>query len=452
MNKLRAIDKLRANRTLRRRHELIDNLSLPLALEEAGPPRATVQLLSVLTLFLLAALIWAGVTQVGQVAVTTGQVVPAAPLQSVQHLEGGIVEAILVEEGHTVRAGQPLVRLRAASAGADLEQLRAREAALEFEVERLSAYVEDRNPTFDGAADFAALRDDQLDILATQREADESRRQVLLLQAEQKRSERDGLQRKQASLRSQVAILEEQLEVRETLHEKGLTSKLVVLDTRRAVAALQADLVETDADLAQASQAVRELESRLVELEATSTADAVDEMATAAAELAEVREAIAKLEDRFSRLMVRAPADGVVQGLAVETVGGVIAPGQELMQVVPIGGNLLAEVRVNPKDIGHVRVGQPAAVKVSAFDVARLGDVDGEITRLSPSTFLDDDGSPYYRAMISLDRNYVGAEQDNNVILPGMVVTADVQTGARSILQYLAGPAYRALSSALRER
>ncbi len=444
--------KSRTSRKTRRQHQLMNSISLPLALEEAGPPQATIQLVSVLTLFVVAAIVWAGVTQVGQVAVTSGQVVPAVPLQAVQHLEGGIVDEILVEEGSKVVAGQPLLRLRAASASADLDQLRAREATLAFQVERLSAYVEDRRPSFHSQAAFSAMRDDQLAILTTQREADASRRQVLLLQAGQKRLEREGLRNKQASLLSQLAILEEQLEVREALLAKGLNSKLVVLDTRRTVAALQVDLGETDADLAQANEAVREIETRLVEFEATSNAEAVDEMADAAAELAEVREAIAKLADRFSRLLVQAPADGIVQGLTVETVGGVVAPGQELMKIVPIGGNLLAEVRVSPKDIGHVHVGQSAAVKVSAFDVARLGGIDGQVTQLSPSTFLDAEGNPYYRARIRLDRNYVGAEQDRNVILPGMVVTADVQTGARSVLQYLAGPAYRALSSALRER
>ena len=301
--------------------QLLENLSLPLALEEAGPPRATLQLVTVLTLLVVAALVWAGVTQVRQVAVTTGQVIPAAPLQPVQHLEGGIVEEVFIEEGTTVSAGQPLLRLQAASAGSDLEQLRAREAALGYRVESLSAYVEDRRPSFDRETGFPALRADQLDVLSTRREADASRREVLQSQADQKRLELEGLRNRQASLRTQLDILGEQLAVREQLLAKGLISRLVVLDTHRAVAALQADLVETDADVAQAGEAIREIETRLVEFDTTSTAEAVDEMTEAAAELAEVREAIAKLQDRFTRLVVHAPADGVVQGLTVEAAG-----------------------------------------------------------------------------------------------------------------------------------
>ncbi len=445
--------KRRAKRKLRRQHQLVDSLSLPLALEEAGPPRVTGQLVFILTLFVAAAIVWASVTQVGAVAVTSGQVVPEVPLQSVQHLEGGIVDEILVDEGVEVAAGQPLLRLRAASTEADLDQLRSREAALAYEVERLRAYVEDREPNFvEQSAGFASLREGQLDILATQREADESRRQVLQLQAQQKRLERDGLKNRRVSLREQKAILTEQLEVREKLLARGLSSKLEALTARRAVAALQAELAEIDADLAQAGEGMREYEARIVEFEATSNAEAFDAMADAAAALAEVRQTVAKLADRSSRLLIRAPADGVVQGLSVKTVGGVVAPGQELMKIVPVRGSLVADVRVSPKDVGYVQVGQSAEVKVSAFDVARLGGIAGQIIQISPSTFLDEAGSPYYRARIKLDRNYVGESPGRNVILPGMVVTADVQTGARSILQYLAGPAYRALSSALRER
>ena len=122
------------------------------------------------------------------------------------------------------------------------------------------------------------------------------------------------------------------------------------------------------------------------------------------------------------------------------------------MEIVPVGQDVVVEVRVNPKDIGHVEIGDPASVKVSAFDVARLGGVEGRISKLSPTTFADEQGEPYFTAQIQLDRNYVGEDPGKNLILPGMVVTADVQTGSRSILQYLAGPIFRTLSRALHER
>ncbi len=430
----------------------MDNLSLPLVLEEAGPPHATLQLVIVMTALVFGLVVWGAVTQVGQVAVASGQAVPGRPVQAVQHLEGGIVAEILVEEGSLVMAGQTLLRLESASAAADREELRAREATLSFQVERLSAYVEDRDPDFIDDLNFENLRADQQELLAKQRAADVSRRAVLLAQFDLRRIEEAGLSERRGSFEAEVSILREQLEIREKLHEKGLTSRLVVLEARRAVVSAEEEVQEIRSAGAQAHEAVREAESRFVEFEATKEADALSEMAVAAAELAVVREAIAKLSDRLVRLVVTAPASGVVQGLAVETVGGVVAPGQPLMEIVPVGQDVVVEVRVNPKDIGHVEIGDPASVKVSAFDVARLGGVEGRISKLSPTTFVDEHGEPYFSAQIQLDRNYVGEDPGKNLILPGMVVTADVQTGSRSILQYLAGPIFRTLSRALHER
>ena len=444
--------RIRTKRRLSRQQQLVANLSLPVALEEAGPPRTSLHIISVLTFFVAASFVWAGATEVGEVATTSGQIVPATPLQSVQHLEGGIVDEILVGEGSVVTVGQPLLRLRELSASGDLEQLRVRKASLVYQIERLSAYVEDRNPIFDTQYGFAALQSDQLSLLTTRREADANRRNVLLSQVDQKQSELKGLHNKQNGLRAQIETRREQLSVYEELFAKGLASRLVMLDARRAVEALQTQLVESDADAARAAEAVEEIRTRLLEIENTKNADALDELAKSAAELAEVRGALAKIEDRITRLVVRAPANGIVQSISVKTIGGVVAPGQELMNIVPTDGTLLAEVRVSPKDIGHVEVGQPAAVKVSAFDVARLGDIAGEISQLSPTTLLDEQGNLYYLARIALEQNYVGDGEDGNFILPGMVVTADVKTGSRSILQYLAGPAFRTFAAALRER
>ena len=443
---------LRAYRRRTRKRQLMANLSLPTVLEEAGPPEATLHLASILTMLVAGALLWAGMTKIGEVATTSGQIVPGVPLQSVQHLEGGIVEGILIEEGSPVTVGQELIRLRAAAASADLDQLQARQAALRFEVERLRAYVEDRDIVFPADAGFADLQEDQREILKSRREADSSARGVVLSQIDQKLLELDGLRNKRISLRAQLATLNEQLALREELFSRGLGSRLVTLEARRAVEAAEAQLVETDAGVAGALEAAAEAEARLLELESSNIAEARDEMASASAELAEVTSTIAKIEDRFERLVIRAPVTGIVQSLAIETIGGVIAPGQELLSIVPSDGVLLAEVRVQPKDIGSVAIGQQASVKVSAFDVARLGDIRGHVTQLSATTLVDEQGEPYYAAQIALEQNHVGNPDDGNFVLPGMVVTADLKTGSRSVLQYLAGPAYRTFNSALRER
>ncbi len=435
-----------------RRQQLLANLSLPAALEEAGPPTATLQMAAVLTMLVGAAFVWSGVTRIDEVATTTGQIVPATAVQSVQHLEGGIVDRVLVSRGTIVERGDELMRLRAESASADLDQLRVREASLSFQVERLSAYIDERSPDFGTDPTYANLQRDQRDQLMSRRAADVNQRSVVLSQADQQRLGLTGLRNTRDRLRTQLATVQQQADLRQELFDRGVGSRLASLEAQRAVQALEVQLSETDSLISSTEEAVREAEARLLELDSTNVAEAQDELAQAASELAEVNSTIAKIADRFDRLVVRAPVSGIVQSVEVETIGGVIAPGQELLTIVPSEGRLLAEVRIKPKDIGHIAVGQDAAVKVSAFDVARLGDIAGQITHLSATTLVDEQGEPFYQARIALDENYVGESTDGNFVLPGMVVTADVQTGSRTVLQYLAGPAFRTFKAALHER
>ncbi|MFQ5971149.1 MAG: HlyD family type I secretion periplasmic adaptor subunit, partial [Alphaproteobacteria bacterium] len=424
-------------RTARRR-QLVRFLSQSLVLEESGPPRLIVQTIAAISFLVIGLLIWAGVAEIGEVAVADGQIIPAGSVRLVQHLEGGIIAEIFVDEGDVVEAGQSLVRLEAAAALAELEQLRARHAALLLQAERLRAFVDGREPDFSrfGVA-HPELQADQEAILAMQREAAVNRRQVLETRVEQRRAELATLEEQRGFLGDQVAIIQEQVDVRRQLLEKGLASRLSFLDTERALSRAQGELAETIGNIARAIERLNEAESSLAELHANDRSDALAEMGEVTAEIAEVREALVRLEDRVLRLEIIAPARGVVQALATRTVGGVVAPGQILMEIVPFDDTLVAEVRLAPRDIGHVRVGHKTMVKVTAYDPARFGSIPGRIIHISPSTLLTETGEPYYKGIIELERNSLGGEPGTNLVLPGMIVNADISTGSRSLLQYL---------------
>ena len=156
--------------------------------------------------------------------------------------------------------------------------------------------------------------------------------------------------------------------------------------------------------------------------------EALAERGKITAELAQVREKLKRLQDRVSRLNVRAPTDGYVKGLKVVTEGGVIQPGQPIMEVVPLGRNLIVESRITTRDIGHVQIGQRAKVKIDTYDFARYGPVHGTLVSISATTFQDDDGRPYYKGIIKLDRTYAGRNPKANPITPGMTVQAEVIT------------------------
>ena len=432
--------------------KLVGFLSRPLLLEESGPPRVLSHLLAIISLLVVTGIVGAGVTEITETAMTHGQIMPSGSVRLVEHLEGGIVSDILVEEGQVVRRNDVLLRLRNVDAVAELERLRAQEAALALRAERLRSFVLDRPPDFSAGEAHPALVADQKAILDIQVEARASQRQVLLSRIDQRRLELEALDEQQRSVEEQLEITGRETSMRRRLVEKGLDSEVNFLDVERRLAQVRGERLGILGQISSTREALHEAESSLVELDATLRNDALKEMGEVTAELAEVRESVARLEDKVDRLEVTAPLDGIVKGLIQNTVGGVIAPGEAILEIVPRGETLVAEVRVEPRDIGHIRVGQAVKIRISAYDVVRFGTLKGTLRQVSASTFQDEEGRPYYKAIVGLERGYLGSSPHHNLLLPGMVVDADINTGTKTLLQYLLKPVYRAFDSAFHER
>ena len=436
----------------RRKAKLIGFLSQPTLLEEAGPPRILLHLLFTASLMIGGFLVWAAITEIKETALAQGQVMPAGSVHSVQHLEGGIVSEILAVEGSVVEEGQVLMLLSPTAAQSDLEQLRVREIGLALQAERLRAFVLGHTPDFSIGRMNPALVRDQRTILNTQIQARDSQSSVLLARIEQRKAELASLAARRENFEGQAAIIREQLEMRGQLLEKGLVSRVVYLETQRALTETLGELSETEGRISEIEEALVEAQRTLVELDAQLDNEALKEMGEINTELAEVREQMERLEDRVSRLAVLSPSRGVIKGLNVHTIGAVVAPGDVLLEVVPIDDEMVAEVQIEPRDIGHIQIGQAARVKVTTYDTARHGVIEGRLDRISASTFEDEQGEVFYRATIVLDKNYVGNQPDRNLVLPGMLVDADIRTGGKSLLRYLFKPVYRSLDSAFSER
>ena len=436
----------------KRQKRLIRFLSQPLLLEEAGPPGALLHLLLAGSFAVAGFIAWAAFTEMKETALTHGQIMPAGSVHVVQHLEGGIVAGILVQDGQVVEQGEPLLRLEAASALAELEQLQAREAALALKAERLRAFVLGHEPDFSAGDNYADLVNDERAILRLQLEARANQQAVLLSRVEQRRAELKSLAQQRENVQEQIDIITEQAGMRRRLMEKGLVSKVAYLESERALSKTVGELTALIGQTARTEEALAEAQNSLVELDSTLGNEALNEMGLVGGELAQIREQLTKLEDRVARLEITAPVRGVVKGLVTRTVGGVIAPGDILMEIVPFEDKLVAEVRIEPRDVGHLRTGQNARVKVTTYDVARFGAVEGQLERISASTFSDEEGAPYYKGVIALARNHVGETAGRNPILPGMVVDVDISTGSKSLLRYLLKPVYRSLETAFTER
>jgi len=435
-----------------RNRRLVKFLSQPLILEEAGPPRALLQLTIIASLMVGGFIAWAAVTDIRETALAQGQVMPAGSVHVVQHLEGGIIAEIHVDEGQVVEVGEPLFRLEEAAALAELDQLRVREAALSLQAERLRAFVLGHEPDFSRSPSYDNMVSDQRVILEMQMNARDSQRAVLLSRVEQRKTEIVSLAEQRKSLEAQIAIIREQLEIRRGLLEKGLMSRIQFLETEHALSQALGDLSTLDGDAARAKEALAEAQNSLMEMEASLGNEALGEMGDVSAELAQVREQLVKLEDRVDRLVIAAPSRGIVKGLITHTIGAVIAPGDVLLEIVPFEDEMVAEVQIHPRDVGHLRVGQEAQVKVTTYDASKHGMVTGTLRRISASTFQDQDGQPFFKATITLDTNFVGHDPAQNPVLPGMQVDANIRTGSKSLLRYLLKPVYRSLDVAFRER
>lgn len=425
-------------------------------LEEAGTPRLLRTAMFAVSGLVACAIVWAAVTKVDEVAVGAGQILPSSRVQVIQHLEGGIVREILVQDGARVKKGQILIRLDRAAATAELDQERAKETILSLQADRLEAFANGKGwkpLRLEGKlARHRHLVADQLAILAQQRRERMSQREVIESQIRQREAELVVLSKTETSLVRQLEIVRESFQMRRRLLNQGVTSRADYLDIKRDLERTTGDLAAVRARTNKANAELKEANQKREELDQRLRKEALAERGKITAELAQVREKLKRLEDRVTRLEVRAPVEGYVKGLKINTEGGVIQPGQPIMEVVPVDRDLIVESRITTRDIGHVQIGQRAKIKIDTYDFARYGAVRGTLTSLSATTFQDDNGRPYYKGIIKLDRMYAGYNPKANPITPGMTVQAEVITGSKSVLSYLLKPIYTTLQSGFRER
>lgn len=424
---------------------------LPLSLEEPGQPGLARAIIIACFALLAAFLLWAAATPVPEVAVAQGQVTTVAPVAPVQHLEGGIIGAVLVADGDQVRQGQPLLRFAAEAVSAELDQLRAREAGLRFQSARLRAFL-DGTPFAAEDSGFAQLAADQRAELEDRLHALADREAMLRAQLAQRQADHAALTAQLAGLHRQLDLQAGELALREKLLDQGLTTRVAVLEVRRAVLAASAEIERLEAVSAAGERAVAEAMARLSETSSSARAEASRDLSRANQDLAEVSEAVRRTMERAGRLTVLAPSAGTVKGLLAKSPGQVVQPGAVLMEIVPRDAPLLVEARLSPRDVGFARVGQPVSVKVQTFDYARYGTLDGTLVQISATTTPDERGQPWYLGRVQLAADHVGHDPAQNRLLPGMTVQADITTGGKTLLQYLLKPVHAAMSESFRER
>lgn len=418
-------------------------------IQNISPQRAFVLLLltSSLCVFL-----WAGLTNVDVIVRAEGQIIPAGKSQIIQHLEGGIIRKILVQEGQVVVAGQPLMELSDVQTRSNLGQEQSKLDALRGREARLLAELSGHNTIV-----FPKELNDP-NVIRVETSAWQARRaqldeeiQVLQSQGLQKKNELTETTSKRKNLLEELALAKKQHQVIDGLRKNNAASELEVLDSQMRLQRLQSQIAEATNAAPRLQTAQAESESRVKEAIARFRAEASSALTQVRDELEQSSHEISTNVDRLDRNVVRSPVDGLVNKLNITTIGAVVRPSEILLEITPSDQRIVIQTRANPNDRAHLHRGLPARVRIGAYDYATYGTFEGHVTEVSADTLSDEKGNRYYRVNVEVDTaTLLSRIRQPGVLMPGMAATADIAVGKRTILSYILSPLLKFRDGAFR--
>jgi adhesin transport system membrane fusion protein len=399
---------------------------------ELKTPRTARMLLFTIGGMLFCMLVWAHFAILDEVKRGSGRVIPSQQMQVVQSLEGGIVLEILVQEGAIVKKGQPLMRIDDTNFAAQFGEVRERRAAMAARVARLEAEANgSKRPQFEPELSQIAPK-----VVATELSVFDARTKKIAQDV-------DVLQQAHSRLTNNLELLNRELDITRKLYAQKVVPEIEMIRLERQASETRGQLAETN--------------SRLTNVKTSFASQVEEDLAKSKGDLAVLEETIKSAQDKVRRAELRAPVYGIVNKLNVTTVGSVVQPASTMMDIVPLDDTLLVEGRIRPQDIAFIRPGQDAVVKITAYDPSVYGSLKGKVERISADTIMEknekgDSGETFYRVIVRTDKNALGSPEAPLPIIPGMVATVEVLTGAKSVLDYLLKPARLLRDEALRER
>ncbi len=416
-------------------------------------PRGGQQMLWAIALFFLVAVVWAAWGNIDEFTRGEGKVIPSRHLQVIQNLEGGIVAELFVREGQQVESGQALLQIddrRFASslreADVTIEQLKAKTA-------RLRAEADSQDFTGEGAGVSPAAVAEELALFNSRLNEQHSRTQVLVEQVTQKQQDLSELRAKTEQLTRSHALLDSELTMTRPLVANGAISQVELLRLERQVNDVAGEMDQATLAIPRIESALQEAKDKLKAADLEFRSKAREELTEALSELSRLTETSDALEDRVERTLVRSPVAGTVKQLLVKTIGGVIQPGMDIVEIVPTEDRLQVEAKVRPADIAFLHPGQKALVKFTAYDFSVHGGLEGKVVHISPDTIFDKEAeASFYLVRVETDAGFLGSENAPLPIIAGMTVEVDILTGQKTVLDYLLKPILKTKQLALRER
>jgi len=398
--------------------------------------------------------VWAYFAQIDEIARGDGDIVPSGENQMVQNLEGGIIEEILVKEGQTVEKDQLLIKIDNQKSQSSFSTNAIKADALDAKIVRLTAEasgqkfkvskeVEQRIPLF---------IDNERSLYNTNKQQLNSKLNALKAQLSQRDQELQEARSSMKSAKSSMKMIQKEVTMTEPMVARGVRSKIDFLKLQREANEVKDRYNSARLSIPRLKSAMKEVKSTINETTLIYKSDAKLKLNEAVSELRGYRANSTALEDQVTRTLVRSPMKGIVQKLFVHTVGGVIQPGADILEIVPTDSTLLVEIKVKPSDIAFIYFGQKAIVKFSAYDFAIYGGLDGEVMHISADTITDQKENVFYTVRIKTNKNSLERNGKQLKIIPGMTVSADIITGRKSVLDYILKPILKTKQYTFTER
>jgi len=399
-------------------------------------------------------LIWASFSELEEVTRGEGKVVPSSHVQIVQNLEGGIISEILVNVGDTVKKDQLLLRIDPTRFASSFDENRAKYLSNKAKSARLKA---EANGT--ALVIPADVLKERPDIAARERQLYDSRRMELgsstdikRQQIDQRSQELKELESKLVELNRTYALLQKEISMIKPLVSKGAASDVEVLQLERQASQLEGEIDRTRHEIPRAQSKLEESKIAVRELNLNYRNKSNTESNEVLRDLDESASSSVALKDRLDRTSVRSPVDGIVNRVMVKTLGGVVQPGMDLVEIVPQSGTLIVEAKIKPSDIAFLRPGQKATIKFTAYDYTIYGSLKAELESVGADSITDDKGNSFFIVRLRTDKGYLGTANHPLPIMPGMVASVDILTGKKTVLSYILKPVLKARYMALRER
>ena len=409
-------------------------------------------------LFLIFAITWANFASLDEVTRGEGKVIPSSQVQIIQNLEGGILAELLVKEGQKVVKGQPLAKLSDIRFSSETQESKLKYYELLAQIARLTAEVNGNPVKFPeellhNAPDLVKSAQQLYD---TRQRTLQSTLDVLDQQYRQAQQQVSEMKTKRNQLSTSYDLVKQELDMSEPLVAQGAFSEIELLRLKRTANDIQGDLNAMVYSIPRLESAIAEIEQKKNQAKSNFISDASKDLNEAKGELDRTLASLTKLEDRQQRTQVGSPVSGTVKKLNITTVGGVIQPGMNIMEIVPDEDTLLIEAKIRPKDIAFLHPGQKATIKFSAYDFSIYGGLEANLEYISSDTIEDDKergkDNTYYLVRLRTLKNHLFHNGEKLYIIPGMVAEVDILTGKKTVMDYLLKPILKAKDSAMRER